>query len=297
MITSQIKLMYRFPLSFFIPFVFCAAQIISNSPKALSQSDSVQQGLIQAGKKCDRSLASILIDRGANPNFYSRTISPIILAIEEFNYTFHEIDEEKRQQCLNFINYLLETKADPNLLFTPSDDREFSNVAPSPLFKAIEVSSLIRSDSTESYTQVIETLLNNGANPNLRSLNKYDPNHVDHLAVNSTPLMLLMKESHNSYDYYQKIWDIMLPISDVNLQNNDGQTALMVLVEHSVNEVQVKRLLEAGARTDLKNAEGLTALDLAISQGKTDIVKLLIASEGQKFEKWKNNRYGKPRRS
>ena len=87
MIVSPIKLMYRFPLSSFIPFVFCAAQIISTSPKALAQSDSVQQDLIQAGKKCDRELAFISIDRGANPNFYSKTRSPIILAIEEFNYT------------------------------------------------------------------------------------------------------------------------------------------------------------------------------------------------------------------
>lgn len=261
--------------SSFIPLVFFATQVIGVCPKALAQSDSMQRGLIKAGENCDRELASILIGRGANPNFHLKDRTPITIAIREFNYTFHEVDEEKRHQCLNFINYLLENKADPNLLFTPPDGNEFSDVAPSPLFKAIEVSSAIGYDSTESYTQVIETLLNNGANPNLRSLNKYDPNHVNHLAVNSTPLMLLTKESP-SYDYYQKICDIMLPISDVNLQNNDGQTALMILVEHSSQENKVKRLLEAGARTDLKNARGLTALDIAISKGKTDIVKLLI---------------------
>lgn len=267
--------MYRFPLSFLSLLVVLATQAVGSSTKTLAQSDSIQQGLIQAGKNCDRELASILISQGANPNLSPEGTQPIKIAIEEFNYTFTFSKEEYRQQCLDFINYLLENQADPNLLFVPPDGRfdEFDDVAPSPLFKAVEVPSGINFGlKTVSNTQVIEALLSNGANPNIRSLTEYK-----NLAVNSTPLMALMEKSTNSYDNVRQVWDVLLPVSDVNLQNNDGQTALMILVEGSVgeNEVKVQRLLDAGARTDIKDAGGKTALDIAISQGKTDIVKLL----------------------
>ena len=61
---------------------------------------------------------------------------------------------------------------------------------------------------------------------------------------------------------------------DINAQDNNGLTALMVAVEHGPIQA-VKVLLENKADPLVKNNEGTTALDLARRHNDADAVKLL----------------------
>ena len=60
--------------------------------------------------------------------------------------------------------------------------------------------------------------------------------------------------------------------ANLNLQNEDGTTALMFAVSSNHKEI-VKLLIDAGADINLKDNDGDTALDFA--KEKNDIIKLL----------------------
>jgi len=61
---------------------------------------------------------------------------------------------------------------------------------------------------------------------------------------------------------------------DVNAQDYEGDTALMEAAKFGHDKV-AKTLLDGGAKKDLKNKAGKTALDLATQHGKAEIVKML----------------------
>lgn len=63
--------------------------------------------------------------------------------------------------------------------------------------------------------------------------------------------------------------------ANIDLQNNDGMTALMAAVSDGNADI-VKRVLDAGANIDLQNDDGMTALMVAAYNGHTEIVKILI---------------------
>ena len=64
---------------------------------------------------------------------------------------------------------------------------------------------------------------------------------------------------------------------DVNIKDNDGDTALIWASMYDYTEV-VKLLLESGADVNIKNNYGNTALIWASYNGHTEIVKLLLES-------------------
>eukprot|EP00058_Branchiostoma_floridae_P000396 XP_002585884.1 hypothetical protein BRAFLDRAFT_85068 [Branchiostoma floridae] len=66
----------------------------------------------------------------------------------------------------------------------------------------------------------------------------------------------------------------------VNLADgNAGQTALMLAVSHGRQEI-VKMLIDAGAEVNLQDEDGSTALMCASEHGHLEIVKLLLAQPG-----------------
>jgi len=62
---------------------------------------------------------------------------------------------------------------------------------------------------------------------------------------------------------------------DVNAQDNDGDTALMIAVREGHTEV-VKLLIEVGADVNAQDSDGDTALMTASRGGYLDVVQLLI---------------------
>ncbi|NXN94070.1 KANK4 protein, partial [Rhinopomastus cyanomelas] len=99
-------------------------------------------------------------------------------------------------------------------------------------------------------------------------------NHAGYTAVMLTPLSAA--ETSEDMEVVMKL----LKEGDVNHQAaQGGQTALMLGVSHERDDM-VRALLSCQADVNLQDHEGTTALMVACRQGNTDIVKLLLAQPG-----------------
>ena len=63
--------------------------------------------------------------------------------------------------------------------------------------------------------------------------------------------------------------------ADVNVQNSDGQSALMLAATEGCDEL-VRLLLDAGADVNAQDSSGRSALMLAAEEGNDDLVRLLL---------------------
>jgi ankyrin repeat protein len=66
--------------------------------------------------------------------------------------------------------------------------------------------------------------------------------------------------------------------AELNLQDNQGETALMVAAAYG-NAVIADELLKAGADFSLKNHKGQTALDIAQDQHTAALERLKLAGQ------------------
>ena len=64
--------------------------------------------------------------------------------------------------------------------------------------------------------------------------------------------------------------------ANLNLQNNDGQTALMLAILYGHMDV-AQVLINAGAKQEIVDNEGNTAFVLAVKKGKVEFIRLLCA--------------------
>lgn len=108
-----------------------------------------------------------------------------------------------------------------------------------------------------------KTLINAGAN-------------VDLIVAGDNQDTLLMRAASNNADITGLI--LKKNKSLLNKTNKLGETALMQSVRFGNND-SVKMLLKAGADTQAKNKEGLSALDIAKKSGNEEAVKLLSAKK------------------
>ncbi|XP_068130419.1 KN motif and ankyrin repeat domain-containing protein 2 [Hyperolius riggenbachi] len=91
-----------------------------------------------------------------------------------------------------------------------------------------------------------------------------------------TPLMLTALAAFNSSEDIETVTQ-MLRLGDVNCRASQaGQTALMLAVSHGRLDV-VRALLQCGADVNVQDHDGSTALMCACEHGHTDIVSLLLA--------------------
>jgi ankyrin repeat protein len=112
------------------------------------------------------------------------------------------------------------------------------------------------------YDYMVGVLINNAA----------DVNIVDDLK--NTPLHIALKSIHYGNTKID-IVDLLLGANiNVNIINNDGDSALHLAV--SFSDIITKKLLDKGASLYLTNGSGMTALDVALHFGKINIAELLI---------------------
>ncbi|XP_062437752.1 KN motif and ankyrin repeat domain-containing protein 4 [Rhea pennata] len=100
------------------------------------------------------------------------------------------------------------------------------------------------------------------------------PNRAGYTAVMITPLA--SAETREDMEVVMKL----LKAGNVNVRaSQGGQTALMLAVSHD-REDMVKALLSCRADVNLPDEQGTTALMVACQQGNADIVRLLLAQPG-----------------
>ncbi|CAG0910546.1 unnamed protein product, partial [Cyprideis torosa] len=142
--------------------------------------------------------------------------------------------------------------------------------------------------SKEGHHSIVELLLANGTDPNITDSSKQTPLHlaserghhsiVDLLLAHEADVLATDDEGRTPLSYAKTKELILVRIGlteDLNRQDQQtGNTLLHSCCEHGYEEA-AKRLLEKGARIDLKNMKGETALDTALANGHRRIASLL----------------------
>ncbi|XP_014668471.1 PREDICTED: KN motif and ankyrin repeat domain-containing protein 1-like [Priapulus caudatus] len=96
-------------------------------------------------------------------------------------------------------------------------------------------------------------------------------NKAGYTAIMLASLAVIKNEAHRS------VIQRLFSLGDVNIRaSQHGQTALMLAVSHGRLDL-VRMLLEAGAEVNIKDVDGSTALMCASEHGHMEIVKLLLA--------------------
>ena len=112
--------------------------------------------------------------------------------------------------------------------------------------------------AAKGFDSTVKILVEGGANPWLAD------------AYQWSPLMRAIDNRHTRVVNYL----ISLPDAPLDHQNENGSTALHIAVLKG-DESAVRRLLKAGAGTELKDKNLMAAVDIAIANGSVDILKLL----------------------
>jgi len=115
----------------------------------------------------------------------------------------------------------------------------------------------LRIASNDGHVELVEMLLNNGANVNAKN------------SYGVTALHIASREGHTDI-----VAMLLAAGADVNIKSDFGDTVLLRASNNGNTEI-VSMLLEYGADVNAENNYGQTALSLASLNGYTDIVKLL----------------------
>ena len=222
-------------------------------------------------------IVRMLLDAGVDPNLQTNEGDTVLMLAAS-------------KGSIEVIRSLLDAGADPNL---QNGDGETA------LAKA--VTEMRRAQGNQTTEQVdwrrsvITTLLDAGANPDLPNqdgttvfMTMFKTKDVDAvkalLDAGADPKQrysdgesLLMREirTNRNLDLFQLLLDAISDLSYVNLQKEDGLTALMMAVNYKRAEA-VRSLMAAGADPDIQNNKGQAALMYAASSAELDTVKALL---------------------
>lgn len=212
-------------------------------------------------------MARFLIERGAKidvKDWYGRT--PLFAAVEmrdvDLHYTTfeHMVTEEDRKVILDFIGFLLEKGADPNI--------RVKEVPPLRSWMYLLGGSLAWVDFTgetpfllaslSGDVSTMRLLLKNGADPNIATFG------------GTTPLMAAAGVNwvvNQTYDEGQasllEAVKLCLELGqDVNAANSMGLTPLMGAANRGSDSI-IEFLVSKGARLDMKDKEGRSAFNWA----------------------------------
>lgn len=100
------------------------------------------------------------------------------------------------------------------------------------------------------------------------------------LSVHANPNASIPDDIKNafpaSFENYMKLFEMLLKQDlDLDIQNNDGFTCLMVACQNRIPSA-AKLLLQKGANPNVKDNKGCTPLDVAIKTKQADLVEFLL---------------------
>ena len=231
-----------------------------------------------------------LIDHGANVNTLGNGHSPLAWACHNSHHGY-----------LEAVKLLLEKEADINQSFryegkyADNPDNQWLR-GWTPLMFAIH--------DWGATTDIIQYLLDHGANPKAVSENGETPLYVDFIVGNrlgnqmEIAKLLLAKgvdingwvRDFGSVLHYaammgssQAIKDLLALGANINLPCNGGQTPLLTAIKSNEHSLETVRLLvENGADVNRGDDSGWTPLHEACSKGDLELVKYLISKGADK---------------
>lgn len=195
---------------------------------------------------------------------------------------------DNKTAYLAMVEALLEAKADPNLadddeitplmLATMAENKE---VIVALLVAGAEVNAKTSKDITAcscaielDNKEIIQILKRFGAKCSKKYRENTSQNKLSKIQA-TNELMALAKEARVYYDYPQRIYDLsninklkqlLIAGADINIQDNEGYTPLMrILEEEDFDFTLAKMLIKQGSNLNLKNKEGQTALHIFAS--------------------------------
>ena len=206
--------------------------------------------------------ATMLLDRGADPNDGSLYIAVEMRNLAHYSNRPNPPDVEDGVSHLDVVAALLAKGANPNVPYTktvpPRQAQGNINVAPgsTPLYRAVRAIDLA----------AVKLLVDAGANTSLA------------IKDGSTPLMAAaglgaprggdeeVTEAGEKNDPVDVLRILVDKGADVNAANDLGMTALHYAVQRGSDRI-IEFLASKGARFDIKNKQGRTAVELA--KGRT----------------------------
>lgn len=194
----------------------------------ISEREYDRTPIFYAVEKKDTNAITLLISKGANVNATDKNgLTPLNIAIEEENNN-------------DIIKLLIKNKANLNILTEDGD-------------------SLIEYAINKNDTDMIQTLVEGGANLNTAGISGY------------TPLMSAAAET------LENIVRIFLTKKDINLNaiNRNGDTALHITAETG-NIPIIKMLIENKANINSQNFSGYTPLHIAVENNNLEAASELI---------------------
>lgn len=151
------------------------------------------------------------------------------------------------------------------------------------------LSLIVRQSASDTRTRIIEYLLDNGADPNIKDID--GDTAIMSANIKYIPTLIKYGANINDRNNYgnNKLWQqfdfdtvvelIKLNI-DINNQNNDGYTCLMEFCgKYYVKKYDkcIKFCIDSGANINLQNKDGNTAVHLAIQAKNFELVKYLYS--------------------
>lgn len=209
--------------------------------------------LLNAIQSCNKDLVELLLEEGANANTFALIGDEpaIILALWplHLNLSMEEGEKEKtKERIKEILSLLIRHGADVNA------KNEYGDTL---LSKAVDLRSR---ENNRDILDIIEFLLKNKADLNVVSFLRNQPILLEAVQNNDIKLLHLLLR-YNPY---------------IDMKDNSGNTALLkALCQQNPNKDIIELLISSGADINIQNLNGKTALMIAIKY-KKDFVQFLI---------------------
>ena len=267
------------------------SMLLSAGADIKAEDSNSKDALMYAAEANNAELMNRLLKKGFDPKKHSKAGKTALdYAIDARAQETYRILSKLNTQPMDFINAVEkgDAKAVKALISEGADVKTKDKNGKAAIVIATE----------KGYAEVLKLILENGADPNgkyfknpkanLFVLSMHN-NHLDAALVllksgaatdfnhkykeGKTALMTAIESGKNDLTTY-----LLLKKFNVDATDDFGNTALIYAVKHDLFSV-AKKLLELGADPTLRQVDGKTALDIAKSENKSSMVRILTEAE------------------